>query len=84
MTRDQFREFALETMGTLDELDGVADTMKHGINLLRVQITDAVQAVDNHRDACIGDCARELREKILLGNRAILQATDNWLSASHR
>jgi hypothetical protein len=41
-------------------MEEIVDSMKGGLTALRVQVADAVEAVDDHREACIGECAREL------------------------
>lgn len=81
MTREQFKNFAAEAFETINSLDEVLSTAKGGLDVLRAQLGDAVQAVDDQRDACIGDCAHQLAATLRQGNRAILKVTDNWPSA---
>jgi hypothetical protein len=84
MTREEFREFAQEAMETIDALEEIADSAKGGLSLLRIRMMDAVQAVDHHRDECIGECARELAGQLRQGGRIISLEPDNWSSALRR
>jgi ribosomal protein L10 len=84
MTRDQFREFAQEALGTIDSMEEIVDSMKGGLTALRVQVADAVEAVDDHREACIGECARELAAQLRQGGRIISLKPDNLSPAWRR
>jgi hypothetical protein len=79
MTRDQFREFALDMFETIDTLDGVLETTKRGLNNLRVRVSDLVETVEQGRDECVVDCAHQLAEKIKKGGKVIPLTPDNWV-----